>query len=71
MPGKDPHRPQGKTADAEHMNAQREQQQLQASFQSPPGGAPDPTRVPAEEPIGGSRPGVPSRMKRALDEMDE
>jgi hypothetical protein len=72
MPGKDPHRPEGKTADAEHMNAQRERQQLQRAFESPPrdANAPAPTRYPAEEEIGGSRPRVPSRVKDAIEQRE-
>lgn len=72
MPGKDPHRPEGKTADAEHTA------HLYASkgkpYQTPPRpdeGEANPTHVPAEEEIGGSRPGVESRVKRAIEARED
>lgn len=80
MTGKDPHRPQGKTKDMEHMahayaerdaprqapsdkaRAELDREQMAAG-----GGA---TRFPAEEQVGGSRPGVPSRVKDAIEERE-
>ena len=67
MPGHNPHRPEGKTRDAEHDR--RLSDQLQRAFESPPGEA-HPTRFPAEEQIGGSRPGVPSRVKDAIEDRE-
>lgn len=77
MPGKDPHRPQGKTSDAEHM--QPIATSKDAPFRSPSakevaehdrlskearGGQ---SSFSAEEQIGGSRPGVESRVKGAIE----
>lgn len=63
MPGKNPHRPEGKTGDAEHERPQSERDRARVHDEKPTTNAPDPSRYPAEEQIGGSRPGVPSRMK--------
>lgn len=77
MVGKDPHRPQGKAKDAEHMSAITYAKD--APYQSPSQkdiaeenealrGRGSPTRIPAEEPRGGSRPGVPRRMLGEIEE---
>ena len=68
MPGHNPHRPEGKAADAEHDRRLRGQ--VQRAFESPPGDV-HPTRFPAEEQVGGSRPGVESRVKAAIEERDQ
>ena len=68
MPGKDPQRPEGKSSDAEHQRRLTKGQGH--PLELPKGNAPDPSRYPAEEQIGGSRPGVPSRMKGESPEDD-
>jgi hypothetical protein len=72
MPGKDPHRPEGKTKDAEHMRSMRSTNAHTKALDDVPAAhqEPHPTRAPAEEEIGGSRPGVESRVKRAIEERD-
>ena len=80
MPGKDPHRPEGKAKDAEHMS--HISSSKEAPFQSPSakeiadidhremearGGQ---SSFSAEEQIGGSRPGVESRVKGAIEKRD-
>jgi hypothetical protein len=77
MPGKDPHRPEGKLPDAERQQAQATS--AGAPFQSPSAkqlhqrdveemrARSAPTRFPAEEAVGGSRPGVPSRVREAIE----
>jgi hypothetical protein len=70
MPGKDPHRPEGKTGDAEHQRRLSDRDQARSHSEKPTTEAPDPSRYPAEEQIGGSRPGVPSRMKGESPEDD-
>jgi hypothetical protein len=77
MVGKDPHRPQGKTKDAENMGAiayskdapyQAPSQKDIADQNESLRERGSPTRAPAEEARGGSRPGVPRRM---LGEVEE
>lgn len=77
MPGKNPHRPEGKAnADNEHMKANsaaagmrfeppsaKERQETDRDNMARGGGA---SRFSAEEQIGGSRPGVRSRMKEGV-----
>lgn len=79
MVGKNPHRPEGKAKDNERQEASRN---AGASHASPSakevhrqnmeakerGGGP--TRFPAEEDVGGSRPGVPSRVKDAIERVE-
>lgn len=78
MVGKNPHRPEGKAhADNERMHASRTKD---APYDTGPSdkaraeqdhermGAP--TRVDAEEQVGGSRPGVPSRVKDAMERRE-
>lgn len=82
MVGKNPHRPEGKArADNEHVAAGWHERGAPRQAPAPKdvheqdmetmqeGGGP--TRVPAEEAIGGSRPGVPSRVKDAIERRDE
>lgn len=81
MVGKDPHRPEGKTKDAEHMGAVAHSKD--APYMSPTSGEiaqmdhegmerrGGPARIPAEEQIGGSRPGVESRVKDAIERREE
>lgn len=72
MVGKDPHRPEGKTKDAERMSARdshvapsaSEIARIDRDEKARRGG---PSRFPAEEDIGGSRPRVESRVKEAID----
>ena len=71
MPGKDPHRPEGKTPDAEHQRTMRGTNAHTKALDDAPPGPAAPTRFPAEEQVGGSRPGVESRVKRALERRDE
>lgn len=77
MTGHDPHRIQGKARDAERQNAQRASGRRDAERGLPSekelrsGEAPAPSRTPAEEEIGGSRPGVPSRVKEALERIED
>ncbi|HEX2021970.1 MAG TPA: hypothetical protein VHH36_04610 [Candidatus Thermoplasmatota archaeon] len=81
MVGKNPHRPEGKAADNERMSAaahsaglprqapsDKERHELDRRAMEEGGG---PTRVPAEEAIGGSRPGVESRVKDAIERREE
>lgn len=81
MVGKDPHRIQGKTKDMEHMAhayaehdvprrapSDKARAEMDLAAMERGGG---PSRVAAEEQIGGSRPGVPSRVKDAIDERGE
>ena len=68
MPGHNPHRPEGKIGDMEHHRRAHEQDR---PLERPEGEAPAPTRYPAEEQVGGSRPGVPSRVKEAIAAREE
>jgi hypothetical protein len=68
MPGHNPHRPEGKAPDMEHM---RRAHDGDRPLQRPDGNAPLPSSYPAEEQIGGSRPGVPSRVKDAIANREE
>ncbi|MFA5861420.1 MAG: hypothetical protein WDA16_06960 [Candidatus Thermoplasmatota archaeon] len=70
MSGKDPHRPEGKTLDAEHQ-IRRHMREIIRSPSTNAGRAPEPRRFPAEEQLGGSRPGVESRVRRAIEEREE
>lgn len=81
MVGKDPHRPEGKAKDAEHMAhayASRdvprqapsekdvaEQDRWNREVRGGP-----PSRFSAYDQVGGSRPGVESRVKEAIDERE-
>ena len=61
MVGKDSHRPEGKAGiDPFHTRAS---QRGVPRVGGKPVSAPAPSRYDAEEQIGGSRPGVPSRMR--------
>lgn len=75
MVGKDPHRPEGKTRDAEHMHSSFTKErpyvgpsakELLERDRLMMEGRGSPTRLPAEEQFGGSRPGVESRVKDAI-----
>jgi hypothetical protein len=68
MPGKDPHRPEGKTSDAEH---ERRMRAREAPPEREPPAPRAPTRTPAEELRAGERPNVESRVKRVLERRDE
>lgn len=82
MVGKNPHRPEGKAhADNERMQAawmsggfphshpsEKEVYQRDLQMQAESGG---PTQYPAEEQLGGSRPGVESRVKDAIARRGE
>lgn len=81
MVGKDPHRIQGKTKDQEHMThvsaahdlprqhpSDKERMETDRRLKDQRGG---PSRVPADEQVGGSRPGVESRVKEALDRQQD
>lgn len=81
MPGKNPHRPEGKThSDNEHMQAQamsaglphsapsdKERHLQDIEMMDRNGGS---TQYPAEQQVGGSRPGVHSRVKEAIERRD-
>lgn len=80
MVGKDPHRPEGKTKDAERMSAvayardapyvapsASEIAQRDREQMQRRGG---PTRFPAEELIRGARPRVGSRVKDAIERRE-
>jgi hypothetical protein len=66
MPGHNPHRPEGKAPDMEHMRRRsvKDERDAPRATREPP----TPNEVPAEEPRGGSRPGVPSRMREPREE---
>lgn len=65
MVGKDPHRSEGKAGvDGYHRRTHEHDKPLDSIDERGPVG--EPSRVPAEEQIGGSRPGVPSRMRGEL-----
>lgn len=80
MVGKNPHRPEGKAnADNERMQAAwmskglphdpgPSQKELAEQDRARMG---QPTRVEAEEQVGGSRPGVPSRVKEAIERRED
>lgn len=81
MVGKNPHRPEGKAdADNEHMKVRALQRR--AAQDVPPAKEIDeqnldlkdrrggPGVVPEEYHVGGSRPGVPSRVKAAIEERE-
>lgn len=78
--GKSPHRIEGKAKDAEHMTdvaytkgvpydapSQKDVARLDREEMRRRGG---PSRFPAEEQVGGSRPGVESRVKDAIDKRE-
>lgn len=80
MPGKDPHRPQGKALDAEHMAhtyaakdvprqapSGKEMMDSDRRNMEMRGGS---SRFSAEDQVGGSRPRVESRVKGAIDERE-
>lgn len=81
MVGRDPHRPQGKVKTDEehfaateerglpHVSPSRKEVHEQNMVNRDRTGAP--TRFPAEEQLGGSRPGVPSRVKDAIERREE
>ena len=73
MPGKDPHRPEGKTADAEHTGHlyANKGQPYRGPLRPVDEGQANPTSTPAEEQIGGSRPGVESRVKAAIEARED
>lgn len=83
MVGKNPHRPEGKAgADNEHMRtahspsdashgakpSDKELYDMELEQKEAKGGA---SRIPAEESIGGSRPGVESRVKDAIERRED
>lgn len=82
MVGKNPHRPEGKTrADNEHMKpvsaakgppfeapSAKEVEETNLHEMDRRGGQ---TSGNAEQPIGGSRPGVPSRVQEAIEAREE
>jgi hypothetical protein len=68
MPGHNPHRPEGKIGDMEHARRASVQDEQAAADQTQ---APPPPQYPAEEQIGGSRPGVPSRVKNAIARRED
>lgn len=79
MVGKNPHRPEGKAnADNERMHASRtrdspyetgpSQKELGEMDRARVG---EPSRVEAEEQVGGSRPGVPSLVKDAIERRED
>lgn len=81
MVGKNPHRPEGKAADTEHMAdryasrgaprqapSKKEIEDRNLEEKDRHGG---PAVIPEEHQVGGSRPGVPSRVKAALEERAE
>lgn len=70
MTGHNPHRPEGKAMDAERQSTQRKHLHTDDP-QLPAGDAPEPSRYDAEEQIGGSRPGVPSKVKEAIENRDD
>lgn len=80
MVGKDPHRPQGKTKDMEHMAhvyaagdvprrapADKVRAEMDMESMELRGGS---SRAMGEEPVGGSRPGVESRVRRAIEDRE-
>lgn len=82
MTGKDPHRPQGKTKDMESMatiaatdgipsTGPSQKKQHEMDLRHKEAGWSGPTEVSAEEQVGGSRPGVPSRVKDAIANRKE
>ncbi len=58
MPGKDPHRPEGKVGGADHERRASEKQRGMTIRDQDEREAGSPSRFPAEEQVGGSRPGV-------------
>lgn len=79
MVGKNPHRPEGKTdADNEHMQASRMKAGMPYEsglsdkhvHEADVSRISEPGRVPAEEQIGGSRPGVESRVRDAIERRE-
>ena len=79
MVGKNPHRPEGKAkADNEHMLSSRTSESPLAPTPSDKGlherdvsRVGDPGTYPAEEQVGGSRPGVESRVKEAIARRED
>lgn len=83
MVGRNPHRPEGKPPaadDPRHKaissasgapyqapSQKEEYEQNLANMDRTSGG---PGTVPAEEPLGGSRPGVPSRVREAIERRE-
>lgn len=74
MVGKNPHRPEGKTSDSERMRTTRDakvpglkERHDRDIVEKDRHGAP--TRFPAEESLGGSRPGVESRVREAVERL--
>lgn len=80
MVGKNPHRPEGK-AHADNERMQAAWMSKGAPYDSGPSEKElaqqdharmgQPTRVEAEEQIGGSRPGVQSRVKEAIERRED
>lgn len=80
MVGKNPHRPEGKAnADNERMQAAwtskglahdsgPSEKELAEQDRARMG---QPSRVEAEEQLGGSRPGVPSRVREAIERRED
>lgn len=68
MVGKAPHRPEGKTPYAEKMGAATSHPLERGDpLREKDAGLAEPGQYPAEEPIGGSRPGVESRVREAIE----
>lgn len=80
MVGKDPHRPEGKAKDAEHMGAiahardapyqapsEKEVAEQDLESKKSRGG---PSRSSAFDPKGGARPGVGSRVQGAIEKRE-
>lgn len=79
MVGKNPHRPEGKAdTDNEHMQASWMKSGMPYEnalsdkhvHEADVARIGEPSRIPAEEQIGGSRPGVESRVKEAIDRRE-
>jgi hypothetical protein len=81
MVGKDPHRPQGKTKDMEHMThasaehdvprqAPSDKERAEIDMRQKELGGHG-ARTSDEDHIGGSRPGVPSRVKEAIEGRED
>lgn len=79
MVGKNPHRPEGKAkADNEHMASSRTRDAPYAPGPSDKtlheqdvARVGEPGQYPAEEQVGGSRPGVESRVKEAIARRED
>lgn len=81
MVGKDPHRPEGKTSDAEHMGpiahskdapyqAPSEKEIAEQDRESKEGRGGAAGSSADEQAVGGSRPGVESRVKTAIGKRE-